>query len=90
MIEGGVNAQLRSMLGNHRGLSAERRLKAIFRWCYMHAECPLSPAEIMKTMPTDDGIEGMFAHARSGGSCEEGPEMRGLGIVWNELHTPSE
>lgn len=56
----------------------------------MHTECPLSPAEIMKTMPTDDEIEGMFAHARSGGSREEGPEMRGSGIVWNELHTASE
>ena len=28
-IEGGVNAQLRSMLRAHRGLSLERRLKAV-------------------------------------------------------------
>lgn len=29
-IEGGVNAQLRSMLRAHRGLSLERRLKAVY------------------------------------------------------------
>lgn len=29
-IEGGVNAQLRAMLRNHRGLSIERRIKAVF------------------------------------------------------------
>lgn len=34
-IEGGVNARLREMLRNHRGLSIERRIKAVFRWCYM-------------------------------------------------------
>ena len=29
-IEGGVNAQLRTMLRNHRGMSIERRIKAVF------------------------------------------------------------
>lgn len=38
MIEGGVNARLREMVRNHRGLSRMRRLKAIFWWCYMHTE----------------------------------------------------
>ena len=36
-IEGGVNARLREMLRNHRGLSIERRIKAVYWWCYMHA-----------------------------------------------------
>lgn len=29
-IEGGVNAQLRAMLRNHRGMSIEKRIKAVF------------------------------------------------------------
>lgn len=29
-IEGGVNACLREMLHNHRGLSVERKIKAVF------------------------------------------------------------
>ena len=44
-IEGGVNAQLRAMLRDHRGLSIERRLKAIFWWCYVHSPSPLPAAE---------------------------------------------
>ena len=35
-IEGGINARLRDLLRNHRGLSIERRIKAVFWWCYMH------------------------------------------------------
>ncbi len=38
-IEGGVNACLRDMLHNHRGLSIERRIKAVYWWCYMHSPC---------------------------------------------------
>lgn len=33
-IEGGVNARLREMLRNHRGLSIERRIKAVFWMLY--------------------------------------------------------
>ena len=35
-IEGGVNARLRAMLRDHRGLSLMRRVKAVFWWCYLH------------------------------------------------------
>ena len=45
-IEGGVNAQLRSMLRAHRWLSLERRLKAVYWWCYMHSPRPLSVSDI--------------------------------------------
>lgn len=55
-IEGGVNAQLRAMLRDHRGLSIERRAKAIFWWCYMHSPDPLPAAEILRAMPTDRSI----------------------------------
>ena len=39
-IEGGVNARLRDMLRNHRGMSLMRRVKAVFWWCYLHTEPP--------------------------------------------------
>ena len=32
-----LNARLREMLGNHRGMSLMRRVKAVFRWCHMHS-----------------------------------------------------
>ena len=44
VIEGGVNAQLRSVLRNHRGLKADRRVKAVYWWCYMHTEAPKGPS----------------------------------------------
>ena len=59
-IEGGVNAQLRTMLRNHRGMSIERRIKAVFWWCYMHSPNPLSNAEILKVMPTNKSISDIY------------------------------
>ena len=50
-IEGGINAQLRAMLKDHRGMSLARRIKAIFWWCYQHIENPATPAEILKIKP---------------------------------------
>lgn len=90
-IEGGVNAQLRSMLREHRGLSKMRRIKAIFWWCYMRTECPLPAAEILRRMPTDAEMEGYFRLASSKGSREDGaPEEYGAGVDWNEFHMPTE
>ena len=59
-IEGGVNARLREMLRNHRGLSIERRIKAVFWWCYMHSPEPLSSSEILNVMPTDKSIAALY------------------------------
>lgn len=59
-IEGGVNSQLRAVLRNHRGLSLVRRVKAVYWWCYMHTECPLPAAEIVRSMPTDADIDLLY------------------------------
>lgn len=32
-----LNARLRDMLRNHRGMSLMRRVKAVFWWCHMHS-----------------------------------------------------
>ena len=50
MIEGGVNAQLRAMMREHRGMSDLRRVKAVFWWCYMHTEDPLPAREILELL----------------------------------------
>ena len=47
-IEGGINAQLRAVLRNHRGLSALKRAKAVFWWCYLHVESPKSMADTLQ------------------------------------------
>ena len=91
MIEGGVNARLREMLRTHRGLSTIRRIKAIFWWCYMHTESPLPPAEILRIMPTDDQVEGLFASASRKHERNDGaPAEYGSGIIWSEFHMPTE
>ena len=59
-IEGGINSRLREMLRNHRGLSIERRIKAVYWWCYMHSPEPLSLSEIVKIMPTDKSIAAIY------------------------------
>lgn len=84
-IEGGVNAQLRRMLRDHRGLSAMRRAKAVYWWCYMHTESPLPAAEILKTMPTDDDIEEVCRQTIDEPQKAEGPAEWGDGLAWAEL-----
>lgn len=85
-IEGGINAQLRDLLRNHRGLSLVRRIKAIFWWCYMHTECPKSAAEILQEMPTDKDIE--ILRSTYGIRVEDigAPREWGNSYVWGELH----
>ena len=70
-IEGGVNARLRAMLRDHRGLNRERRIKAAFWWCYMHSPEPLFAKELLKVMLTD-------------GSIAESILMWGDAIVWSQ------
>ena len=85
-IEGGVNAPLRQMLREHRGMSLLRRIKAIYWWCYLHTECDLGAADILKVMPTDDDIDEVYR----GLSKQE--ELSGIipkwgdAIMWSELH----
>ena len=88
-IEGGVNAQLRAMLRDHRGLSIERRIKAVFWWCYMHTQKPLCASELIKTMPTDKSIAEIYKKMTSKGRLENSIPTWGDAIVWGELHKPS-
>lgn len=88
-IEGGVNAQLRSMLRDHRGLSALRRVKAVFWWCYMHTECPLSASEILNVMPTDQDIENEYKAIEEEKRRTSTIPQWGDAVVWSEFHHSS-
>jgi len=86
MIEGGVNAQLRSVLRNHRGLKIDRRIKAVYWWCYMHSECPKTASEILASMPTDDDID-ILRNLYSGNPVPSmDPVEWGNGLTWSEFH----
>ena len=85
-IEGGTNARLRSMLRDHRGLSVERRIKAVFWWCYMHSPRPLSATEIIKVMPTDKSISAIYNRMSAKAQLEYSIPDWGDAVVWGELH----
>lgn len=85
-LEGAINAPLREMLKNHRGLSSLRRVKAVFWWCYMHTENPLSAAQILKKMPTDKDIDLLKNYFSSQKQDEIYPAQYGDAIVWEDLH----
>jgi len=85
-IEGGVNSRLRAMLRDHRGLSVERRIKAVFWWCYMHSPKPLSASEILKVMPTDKSIADIYRKISIRNQTEGAIPGWGDAVSWNELH----
>lgn len=85
-IEGAVNSQLRALLRNHRGMSIERRIKAVFWWCYMHSPKPLPASEILKVMPTDKSISNIYNTMNSASRLEAIIPAWGDAIVWSDLH----
>ena len=85
-IEGGVNARLREMLRSHRGLSIERRIKAVFWWCYMHSPEPLSANELLKVMPTDKSISDIYRKMTRQEKLSDSIPGWGDAIVWTEFH----
>ena len=85
-MEGGVNARLRAMLRDHRGLNIERRIKAVFWWCYMHSPEPLSANELLKVMPTDKSITDIYDRLSPRKKIDGSIPTWGDAIVWNEFH----
>ncbi|MDY5715844.1 MAG: IS256 family transposase, partial [Veillonella caviae] len=85
-IEGGINAQLRAMLRNHRGMTIEKRIKAVFWWCYMHSPNPLSLKEILEVMPTNKSISTIYNTMNERSKLEASIPTWGDAIVWSDLH----
>lgn len=86
-IEGGVNRQLRVVLNEHRGLRLDRRIKEVFWWCYMHTECPLTPADILREMPTDATIAAMYQLADDTNRKDQAIAQWGTAVQWSDLHS---
>ncbi|RNL38458.1 hypothetical protein DMP08_11905 [Paraeggerthella hongkongensis] len=56
----------------------------------MKSENPLPASEIVRIMPTDDDIDGLFSSAsKDAGKGEDTPDRYGSGIVWEEFHMPT-
>lgn len=89
-IEGGINSRLREMLRAHRGLSVERRIKAVFWWCYMHSPEPLSSTELLKTMPTDKSIAAIYKRMTNQEKLSGTIPDWGDAIAWSDLHRSGE
>lgn len=85
-IEGGTNTPLRAILRDHRGLSLNRRVKAIFWWCYLNTEFPLSAAEVLRTMPTDSQINNYYQQAHQQTEHRKAINPWGDRVMWSELH----
>ena len=83
-IEGGINLRLREMLRNHRGLSIERRIKAVYWWCYMHSPEPLPLSEIIKAMPTEQSITSIYQRMNEKNRLEKSLSIWGDAIVWSD------
>ncbi len=87
-IEGGVNSQIRLMLQNHRGLTTLRRAKAAFWWCCLHSEFKVSEAEMLRSMKSDEEVEGLFALTSKPTCRDDGApdEFGSAAPEWSELH----
>ena len=90
LIEGSINSRLRAMLRDHRGLSVERRIKAVFWWCYMHSPGLLSVVDILNVMPTDKSIALIYKRLPPNEKLDSSIPNWGDAIVWSELHRSSE
>ena len=73
-------------LRDHRGLSIERGLKAVFRWCHAHSSDPLPAAEVLRVMPTDRSIAAIYDRLDERQRLEGTIPRWGDAIVWSELH----
>ena len=81
-----LNARLRDMLRNHRGMSLMRRVKAVFWWCHMHSGDTRTATEKLATMPTDEDIDFLYRTYSASPKREGGGPEWGDRAVWEELH----
>ncbi len=81
-----LNARLREVLRDHRGLSLMRRVKAVFWWCHVHSGDERPAAERLAGMPTDEDIELLYRTYSAGPKRDDGGPEWGDRVVWEELH----
>ena len=52
----------------------------------MHSPEPLSPSEILNTMPTDKSINAIYQRMNERSRLEKSLSIWGEAIVWSEFH----
>lgn len=87
-----VGACLCDMMRHHRGMSLPvSREGGLLVVTPVHRESPLSAAEMLRAMPTDTEVDGLFAAAQGRSRRQTGgSEECGTGIDWNEFHMTTE
>ena len=85
-VEGGVNAQLRAILRNHRGLTSLKRVKAVFWWCHAHSGDARTAREKLATMPRDADIDLLYDVYSSSPKRGDGRPEWDDRAAWEELH----
>ena len=81
-----MNAQLRAVLRNHRGLTSLKRVKAVFWWCHAHSGDARTAREKLATMPRDADIDLLYDVYSSSPKQGDGRPEWGDRAVWEELH----
>ena len=82
-----LNGRIRRVLANHRGMSIDHRVKAVFWFCCMHSEGEKSFAETLSSLPDDEKVrEWRVRAAEESGGDTGAPARWGEGVVWSELH----
>ena len=81
-----LNSRLRDMLRHHRGLPIDRRIKALYWFCYLHSPNPVPLKDIPKIMPTDADIEQAYQKLSKNTKHHETIPRWGTAIVWEDLH----
>ena len=85
-IEGGINARLREVLYNHRGMPLIHRIKAVFWWCYTHCPQTVKTGDVLLTMPTDKQIVAIYRQMATNEKTFGEISNWGDAVVWSELH----
>lgn len=83
----GLNSRLRELLRRHRGMPIDHRVKAMSWWLYMRTEEPMSAAEIMREMPTDESIAALYTKIDGMRRNDEAVQRWGAAVAWEEFHT---
>lgn len=82
-----LNGRIRRILRNHRGMTIDHRIKAVFWFCYMESECDKSFARMLDEFPDDDKVrEWRMKAAKANGNETGAPARWGEGLVWSEFH----
>ena len=81
-----LNSRLRAMLRHHRGLPIDRRIKALYWFCYLHSPNPAPLKDIPRIMPTDTDIEHAYQKLSNTTKHHETIPRWGTAIVWEDLH----